>query len=385
MAEQPKAVGKAKVVPAKTEATASNVKMVVPPRVGYVPKEMSPPPVPPRRWAEAAKELRAEMNAVAKEVSAKQAAQLGADVPKSVGGPVKRGARPDRPSQVNREAGRSWERMAERLSDLKAELATTAAALENTVAETVELKGKMAEMETEHGQRVKLLMEQISQLEAANLQVSAAHNQLLASLPELGHSGQYKQLFEQAEAARADLQKRLEKNTADHLRQMQVMLDEKQAAAEERRAQLVKEHVRQLRDKEAEFKEQSREVTALREELLQKDTQIKALQTQAQREKARVGKKGLRGGNLKNSLWEVSKAKASEPKKKQEPKQPKVPRIIIIIINNDSVRLGRLQGRWCPPRTRFRSKRHRLLILLYKVHNIHILSLPEIERPSPRM
>ena len=385
MAEQPKAVGKAKVVPAKTEATASNVKMVVPPRVGYVPKEMSPPPVPPRRWAEAAKELRAEMNAVAKEVSAKQAAQLGADVPKSVGGPVKRGARPDRPSQVNREAGRSWERMAERLSDLKAELATTTAALENTVAETVELKGKMAEMETEHGQRVKLLMEQISQLEAANLQVSAAHNQLLASLPELGHSGQYKQLFEQAEAARADLQKRLEKNTADHLRQMQVMLDEKQAAAEERRAQLVKEHVRQLQKKESEVKEQSREVTALREELLQKDETIKSLQTQAQREKARVGKKGLRGGNLKNSLWEVSKAKASEPKKKQEPKQPKVPRIIIIIINNDSVRLGRLQGRWCPPRTRFRSKRHRLLILLYKVHNIHILSLPEIERPSPRM
>ena len=287
MAEQPKAVGKAKVVPAKTEATASNVKMVVPPRVGYVPKEMSPPPVPPRRWAEAAKELRAEMNAVAKEVSAKQAAQLGADVPKSVGGPVKRGARPDRPSQVNREAGRSWERMAERLSDLKAELATTAAALENTVAETVELKGKMAEMETEHGQRVKLLVEQISQLEAANLQVSAAHNQLLASLPELGHSGQYKQLFEQAEAARADLQKRLEKNTADHLRQMQVMLDEKQAAAEERRAQLVKEHVRQLQKKESEVKEQSREVTALREELLQKDETIKSLQTQAQRERER--------------------------------------------------------------------------------------------------
>ena len=223
------------------------------------------------------------MHAVAKEASAKQAAELGADGPKP--GPVKRGARPDRPSQVNREAGRSWERMAERLSDLKAELATTTAALETTCAETVELKGKMAEMETEHGQRVKLLMEQISQLEAANLQVSAAHNQLLASLPELGHSGQYKQLFEQAEAARADLQKRLEKNTADHLRQMQVMLDEKQAAAEERRAQLVKEHVRQLQKKESEVKEQSREVTALREELLQKDETIKSLQTQAQRER----------------------------------------------------------------------------------------------------
>ena len=252
-------------------------------------------------------------------------------------------------------------------------------------AEVVELQGRMAEMEMEQGQKVKLLTEQISQLEATNFQVATAHNQLLASLPNLGQSGQYKQLYEQAEASRAELQRRLEKNTADNLQQLQVMLEEKQAAAEERRAQLVKEHVRQLRDKEAEFKEQSREVTALREELLQKDTQIKALQTQAQREKARVGKKGLRGGNLKNSLWEVSKAKASEPKKKQEPKQPKVPRIIIIIINNDSVRLGRLQGRWCPPRTRFRSKRHRLLILLYKVHNIHILSLPEIERPSPRM
>ena len=232
------------------------------------------------------------MHAVAKEASAKQAAELGADVPKP--GPVKRGARPDRPSQVNREAGRSWERMAERLSDLKAELATTTAALETTCAETVELKGKMAEMETEHGQKVKMLTEQISQLEAANFQVTAAHNQLLASLPDLGHSGQYKQLFEQAEAARAELQKRLEKNTADHLQQMQVMLEEKQAAAEERRAQLVKEHVRQLKTREAEIQDKGREVTALREELLQKEATIESLQTQAHRERER-GKKEERG------------------------------------------------------------------------------------------
>ena len=340
---------------------------------------MRPPPVPPRRWAEAAKELKAEMHAAAVVHGAEMhAAAVARGEAEPAAGPPKRGARPDRPSQKAREAGRSWERMAEKLSDVKVELAMKS-------AEVVELQGRMAEMEMEQGQKVKLLTEQISQLEAANFQVTTAHNQLLASLPNLGQSGQHKQLYEQAEASRAELQRRLEKNTADNLQQLQVMLEEKQAAAEERRAQLVKEHVRQLRDKEAEFKEQSREVTALREELLQKDTQIKSLQTQAQREKARVGKKRLRGGNLKNSLWEVSKAKASEPKKKQEPKQPKVPRIIIIIINNDSVRLGRLQGRWCPPRTRFRSKRHRLLILLYKVHNIHILSLPEIERPSPRM
>ena len=295
------------------------------------PAEMGPPPVPPRRWAEAARELKAEMHAVAKEASAKQAAELGADVPKP--GPVKRGARPDRPSQVNREAGRSWERMAERLSDLKAELATTTAALETTCAETVELKGKMAEMETEHGQKVKMLTEQISQLEAANFQVTAAHNQLLASLPDLGHSGQYKQLFEQAEAARAELQKRLEKNTADHLQQMQVMLEEKQAAAEERRAQLVKEHVRQLKTREAEIQDKGREVTALREELLQKEATIESLQTQAHRERERGKKrrerekKGTTSENLKNSIWEVSQA--NEPKKKQEPKQPKVPRMII--------------------------------------------------------
>ena len=184
--------------------------------------------------------------------------------------------------------------MAERLSDLKAELATTTAALETTCAETVELKGKMAEMETEHGQKVKMLTEQISQLEAANFQVTAAHNQLLASLPDLGHSGQYKQLFEQAEAARAELQKRLEKNTADHLQQMQVMLEEKQAAAEERRAQLVKEHVRQLKTREAEIQDKGREVTALREELLQKEATIESLQTQAHRERER-GKKEERG------------------------------------------------------------------------------------------
>ncbi|CAE7768627.1 unnamed protein product [Symbiodinium sp. CCMP2592] len=236
--------------------------------------EMGPPPVPPRRWAEEGQKLKEEMNAAAKEASAKLAAQE----PKammSAAEPVKRGSRPNRPSQVSREAGRSWERMAEKLSDVKVELATMTAALETTCTENAELKGKMAEMETDHGHKIKLLQDQISQLEAANFQVTTAHNQLLASLPNLGQSGQYKQLYEQAEAGRAELQRRLEKNTADNLQQMKVMLEEKQAAAEERRAQLVKEHVRQLTDKEKEIREQSREATALREELLQKASQAK--------------------------------------------------------------------------------------------------------------
>ena len=260
---------------------------------------MRPPPVPPRWWAEAAKELKAEMHAAAVVHGAEMhAAAVARGEAEPAAGPPKRGARPDRPSQKAREAGRSWERMAEKLSDVKVELAMKS-------AEVVELQGRMAEMEMEQGQKVKLLTEQISQLEATNFQVATAHNQLLASLPNLGQSGQYKQLYEQAEASRAELQRRLEKNTADNLQQLQVMLEEKQAAAEERRAQLVKEHVRQLRDKEAEFKEQSREVTALREELLQKDTQIKSLQTQAQREKARVGKKRLRGESQEFTLGGV--------------------------------------------------------------------------------
>ena len=121
---------------------------------------------------------------------------------------------------------------------------------------------------------------------------------------------------------------------------MQVMLDEKQAAAEERRAQLVKEHVRQLQKKESEVKEQSREVTALREELLQKDETIKSLQTQAQRERERKreregGKKRLRE-NFKNSIWEVSQAKDSV--KKQEASQPKVPRIITTTLYDSTTR-----------------------------------------------
>eukprot|EP00439_Symbiodinium_sp_Y106_P009510 s8325_g1.t1 len=194
------------------------------------------------------KELKQEMHAAAVEASA-----CRAPPPKP-----KRGARPDRPSQRAREAGRSWERMAEKLSEVKVELAMKS-------VEAVELQGKMAEMEAEQGQKVKMLTEQISQLEAANFQVTAAHNQLLASLPNLGRSGEYKQLYEQSEgSARLDVSSDLF-FTTDNLQQLQVMLDEKQAAAEERRAQLVKEHVRQLKNKEAEFKEQSREVTALRE------------------------------------------------------------------------------------------------------------------------
>ena len=63
--------------------------------------------------------------------------------------------------------------MAEKLSDMKLKLAMKS-------VEAVELKGKMAEMEAEQGQKVKMLTEQISQLEAANFQVTAAHNQLPA-------------------------------------------------------------------------------------------------------------------------------------------------------------------------------------------------------------
>ena len=286
----------------------------------------------------------------------------------------KRGARPDRPSQRDREAGRSWERMAEKLSDVKVELAMKS-------VEAVELQGKMAEMEAEQGQKVKMLTEQISQLEAANFQVTAAHNQLLASLPNLGRSGEYKQLYEQSEASRAELQRRLEKNTTDNLQQLQVMLDEKQAAAEERRAQLV----RQLKNKEAEFKEQSREVTALREELLQKDAQIKALQTQAQREKERVreNKRVTRG------ISRIQFGRCPEPKtSRRRSRSRSSPRCLASfsrLLSTLLLELGRLPQGWCPPRRkrrRCRSKRHRLL--LDKLH-IHILSLPEIERPSPKM
>ena len=125
---------------------------------------MRPPPVPPRRWAEAAKELKAEMHAAAVVHGAEMhAAAVARGEAEPAAGPPKRGARPDRPSQKAREAGRSWERMAEKLSDVKVELAMKS-------AEVVELQGRMAEMEMEQGQKVKLLTEQISQLEATNFQ-----------------------------------------------------------------------------------------------------------------------------------------------------------------------------------------------------------------------
>ena len=210
--------------------------------------------------------------------------------------------------------------MAERLSDLKAELATTTAALETTCAETVELKGKMAEMETEHGQKVKMLTEQISQLEAANFQVTAAHNQLLASLPGLGHSGQYKQLFEQAEAARAELQKRLEKNTADHLQQMQVMLEEKQAAAEERRAQLVKEHVRQLKTREAEIRQRPRG-DGFAGGAAAEGGDNRTLQTQAHTERERERKKKEERGRKKGLRARISRIQFGRYPKPMSPRR----------------------------------------------------------------
>ncbi|CAE7897729.1 unnamed protein product, partial [Symbiodinium necroappetens] len=253
------------VVPPKFGAT------VVPPRMAM--GSMGPPKaIPPRRPATTAAE-------VLQEVNEKQETPGKEPQPRQPGG---RGARPNRPSQKNRETGRSFERLADRLLTANEKLLTETAALQWQEAQNFELRSQMQEQEANFAQQLQLLTQQKEQLETANLQANAAHQQLLASLPELSQSGQYKQLYLNAEACRAELQGRLEKVTGDNLKQMQVMLDEKQKAAEERRAQLIKEHVRQLQGKEAELKAQRQELTALTEEVLQKDAEITALKKQQQ-------------------------------------------------------------------------------------------------------
>ena len=101
----PRALTPPKTVPARFAAAKQTG-----PKMGS--EAMRPPPVPPRRWAEAAKELKAEMHAAAVVHGAEMhAAAVARGEAEPAAGPPKRGARPDRPSQKAREAGRSWERI----------------------------------------------------------------------------------------------------------------------------------------------------------------------------------------------------------------------------------------------------------------------------------
>ena len=105
------------VVPAKTGPKTGPT--VVPPRkVGTAPgpSDMPPPKtVPPARKTPG--EILAEMNE-----------KVQTEEPKARG-PDGRGARPERPSQQRRETGRSFERLAEKLSDKTEALATCQAEL----------------------------------------------------------------------------------------------------------------------------------------------------------------------------------------------------------------------------------------------------------------
>lgn len=174
-----------------------------------------------------------------------------------------RGARPNRPSQVRRETGRSFERMTDRL--LQAQEAELAAKAENA-----ELKSELARRSTE----VKELTQANDELKAANTQLQGWNQhwqqenaRMVASLPD---AGQWKMMYEAAERGRAELQASMQTMQKDRRESMVKMSEEIKSGEEARRRELTRDKVEQLKAKD-------RELTQLREELLQKEVELEAV------------------------------------------------------------------------------------------------------------
>ena len=174
-----------------------------------------------------------------------------------------RGARPNRPCQKARETGRSFERLADRL--LKAQEAEFSA--KNEVAE---LKSELARRDTELAEMTQLnaeLKKANTQLDIWNRQWKEKHDSMVASLPD---AGQWKMMYEVAEKGRADLQASMHTMQTDNREAMEKMSEEIKAREEARRRELNLHKIEQLKAKD-------RELTNLREELLQKEAQLKAM------------------------------------------------------------------------------------------------------------
>ena len=180
--------------------------------------------------------------------------------PRQPGG---RGARPWRPCQQRRETSRSFERLADRLGELRESEGRLKHDLDEARHKLGDLNNVIAEKDAEIAQ----LKQTNGQLDSWNKEWQRQHQSLVASLPD---AGQWKMLYERAEKSRAELQATMQTMQRDHRNQMDNMSEEIKAREFSRRRELVNTQVEQLKAKD-------RELTELKQEVLEKEVELEAL------------------------------------------------------------------------------------------------------------
>lgn len=251
----------ARVVP-KTVAprapSPGNVAPKTPPKM----MPMAAPP-PPKRNTEAGRLLDELMTKTPRE----------GEVPKERT-PGGRGSRPQRPCQIRRETGRSFERLSERLTDLaKSEAALQCKVFElqaDMQAASQEAQGKLDAMQADLQMaqtEANSLRGQVSDLTRWNAEWQRQYQTRLTNLPA---EGEWKAYYEAAQKANGELQQKLESLQTAHTAETKLVLQEMKDAASSRHASLCRDHQREMREKD-------KLVTSLREEILQKDQIIEDL------------------------------------------------------------------------------------------------------------
>jgi len=245
------AKAKAKTVPARRPA--------VPAWSGSGPQlDLRQPKTPPERTDDvAAPSTRPSASEVLEDVNQKEKSGGATRQP---GG---RGARPWRPSQQKRETSRSFERLADRLGELRESETRLKHDLGEARLKLDDLNNMIAARDAEIAQ----LQQTNAQLDSWNKEWQRQHQSLVASLPD---AGQWKMLYEGAEKSRAELQATMQTMQTDHRKQMDDMSEEIKAREASRRRELVNNQVEQLKAKD-------RELTQLKQEVLEKEVELEAL------------------------------------------------------------------------------------------------------------
>ena len=218
--------------------------------------DLRQPKTPPENEDEAAEAAIAQ--AVLAEVNEKDVT-----VPSSTS---KRRARPERPSQIARMTGRSFERLAKQLADAR-------------VAETeltAQLANKVTELEVCQ-QQLAVSSSRCVELEKNVTHLSDQHHAVLASISTLQEAGQsalqWKNMFENTERARLELQQLVHKQQKDFHERLQAQIADMNQISETRVKQIKEEHNKQLIAK-------CSEIAELKEELLQKDHDLQEAEGQ---------------------------------------------------------------------------------------------------------
>ena len=188
----------------------------------------------------------------------------------------KRRARPERPSQIARVTGRSFERLAGQLADSRVNEAELKSQLANKVLELEVCQQQLAASTT-----------RCAELEKNVTQLSDQHHATLASISTLQEAGQsavlWKNLFENTERARHELQELCHKQQKDFHERLQSQIADMNQISETRLKQIKEEHHKQVIAK-------CSEIAGLKEELLQKDQQLQQAEGQKEIERERERK-----------------------------------------------------------------------------------------------